>query len=66
MTRYSPSHKKLGCRLYKEAFKQDVTATSRYTEVPERTLRDWVYAARRAATSRKSAATTHPTAQQRL
>ncbi len=65
MTRYAPTHKKLVLRLYKEAFKGDVMATSRYTEVPERTLRDWIYAARRAAASRKPAATAHPTAQRR-
>ena len=56
MTRYSPAHKKL-VLLFKEVFKQDVMATSCYTGIPERTLRDWLYAARRAAASRKSAAT---------
>ena len=65
MTRYSPAHKKLVLRLFKEAFNQDVMATVRYTEVPERTLRDWVYAARRAAASRKSAATALPIVQRR-
>jgi hypothetical protein len=65
MTRYAPSHKKLVLRLFKEVFKQDVTATCRYTEIPERTLRDWVYAARRAAASRKSAATALPIAPRR-
>ena len=57
MTRYSPAHKKLVLRLFKEVLKQDVMATSRYTGIPERTLRDWIYAARRAAPSRKPAAT---------
>ena len=65
MNRYSPAHKKLVLRLFKEVFKQDVMATSRYTNIPERTLRDWLYAARRAAASRKSAAAAHPTAQRR-
>ncbi|MBI1278052.1 MAG: hypothetical protein GC179_07990 [Anaerolineaceae bacterium] len=63
--RYNPSHKKLVLRLYKEAFKGDVVATSRYTEVPERTLRDWIYAAHRAAASRKSAAAAVPIVQRR-
>lgn len=66
MNRYSPAHKKLVLRLFKEVFKQDVTATSRYTGVPERTLRDWLYAERRAAASRKSAATALPIVQRRL
>lgn len=65
MTRYSPAHKKLVLRLFKEVFKQDVTATSRYTGIPQRTLRDWLYAARRAAASRKSAATAVPIVQRR-
>jgi len=64
-TRYSLQHKKLVIRLFKEVFKQDVMATSRYTGIPERTLRDWIYAARRAAASRKSAATTMPIVQRR-
>lgn len=63
--RYNPSHKKLVLRLYKEAFKGDVMATCRYAEVPERTLRDWIYAAHRAAASRKSAATAVPFATRR-
>lgn len=64
-TRYALAHKKLILRLYKEAFKGDVAATARYTGVPERTLRDWLYAARRAAASRKSAATTVEVMQRR-
>jgi hypothetical protein len=64
--RYSPAHKKLILRLFKEIFKQDVMATCRYTGIPERTLRDWVLAARRAAASRKSAATTLPFVQRRI
>jgi hypothetical protein len=63
--RYSLAHKKLVLRLYLEIFKRDVMRTSRYTGIPERTLRDWVYAARRAAASRKSAATTMPIVQRR-
>ncbi len=65
MTRYSPAHKQLVIRLFKEVFKQDVMATCRYTNIPERTLRDWLYAARRAAASRKSAATAVPIATRR-
>ncbi|MBI1279154.1 MAG: hypothetical protein GC179_13595 [Anaerolineaceae bacterium] len=65
MTRYSPAHKKLVLRLFKEVFKQDVVATSRYTGIPERTLRDWVYAARRAAASPKPAAAAVPIVQRR-
>lgn len=57
MKRYTPAHKKLVLRLYHEVFRKNVHATCRYTEVPERTLRDWIYAARRAAATRKPAAT---------
>lgn len=66
MTRYSPQHKKLVLRLFKEAFHQDVMATCRYTGIPERTLRDWVYAARRAAASRKPAATAKRIVERRI
>ena len=65
MNRYSPAHKQLVLRLFKEVFKRDVMATSRYTGIPERTLRDWLYAARRAAASRKPAATAHLITQRR-
>ncbi len=58
--RYSPAHKNLVLRLFKEVFKQDVIATCRYTQIPERTLRDWVRTARRAAASRKAAEPTLP------
>lgn len=64
--RYSPAHKKLVLRLFKEVFKQDIMATVRYTTIPERTLRDWVYAQRRAAASRKSAETTMAKMQRRI
>jgi hypothetical protein len=40
-------------------------ATSNYTGIPERTLRDWVRAARRAAASPNSAATALPFVQRR-
>ena len=60
MTRYSPAHKKLVLRLFKEVFNQDVGATCRYTGIPERTLRDWVYAARRATAPRNAAKSTLP------
>ena len=66
MNRYSPAHKKLVLRLFKEVFKQDVMATCRYTAIPERTLRDWLYAARRAAASRKVAATTKTILERRI
>jgi len=66
MTKYSPAHKKLVLRLFAEVFKADVMATSRYTGVPERTLRDWLYAARRAAASRKTAVTVTPKMQRRI
>jgi len=39
--RYSPDHKLLVLRLY-VAFQGDIAAASRFTHVPERTLRDWV------------------------
>ncbi len=65
MTRYSSAHKQLVLRLFKEVFKRDVMATCRYTGIPERTLRDWLYAARRAAASRKSVATAHLITQRR-
>jgi hypothetical protein len=58
--RYSPAHKELVLRLFKDAFKKDVMETVRYTRVPERTLRDWLYAARRAEASRRAAAAQRP------
>jgi hypothetical protein len=58
--RYTPAHKELVLRLFKDAFNRDVMATVRYTHVPERTLRDWLYAVRRAETSRKSATAQRP------
>jgi transposase-like protein len=42
--RYSPDHKALVLKILK-AYKDDVTAASRYTGVPERTLREWRRAA---------------------
>jgi hypothetical protein len=44
--RYSPEHKLLVLRLL-SAFSGDIVATSRFTGVPERTLRDWYADARR-------------------
>jgi hypothetical protein len=38
--RYSPDHKALVLKILK-AYKDDVVAASRYTGVPERTLREW-------------------------
>ncbi len=65
--RYSPAHKNLILRIFAEVFKGDVAKTARYSNVPERTLRDWIYAARRAAAaSRKSAATATPKMQRRI
>jgi hypothetical protein len=45
--RYSPEHKRLVLRLL-SAFRGDVAMTSRFTGIPERTLRDWYADARRA------------------
>ncbi len=67
MTRYSPAHKNLILRIFADVFKGDVAKTARYAHVPERTLRDWLYAAQRAAAaSRKSAATATPKVQRRI
>jgi hypothetical protein len=44
--RYSPEHKRLVLRLL-SAFSGDVATTSRFTGIPERTLRDWYADARR-------------------
>jgi hypothetical protein len=52
--RYSPDHKALVLKILK-AYKEDVTAASRYTGVPERTLREWRREMRLAA-RRESAA----------
>jgi hypothetical protein len=38
--RYTSDHKLLVLRLL-NAFNDDVTFTSRFTRIPERTLRDW-------------------------
>jgi hypothetical protein len=46
-TRYSPAHKLLVLRLL-SAFSGNVFQTSRFTGVPERTLRDWIISARQA------------------
>jgi hypothetical protein len=67
--RYSIAHKKLVLKLLTHAFKRDVVATARFCNVPERTLRDWIYNAKVtkvAAGSRPSAAATTRLAQRRI
>ena len=66
MTKYTPAHKNLILRIFADVFKGDVAKTARYAHVPERTLRDWLYAARRAAASRKFAAAATPKVQRRI
>ena len=64
MTKYSRTHKNLVLRIYAEIFKGDVAKTARYAQIPQRTLRDWIYAARRsAAVSRTAAKTPFPKVQ---
>ncbi len=55
--RYASDHKALVLKIL-VSFKYDVTATSRYTGIPERTLRDWTREIPLAARSRLVAATT--------
>lgn len=67
--RYTIAHKKLILKLLTHAFKRDVMATARFCEVPERTLRDWIYSAkvtRMAAGSRLSAAAMTRLTQRRI
>ncbi|MBZ0287155.1 MAG: hypothetical protein K8I30_06030 [Anaerolineae bacterium] len=52
--RYSPDHKALVLKILK-AYKDDVLAASRYTGVPERTLREWRREQRAAALRRCAA-----------
>ncbi len=52
--RYSSAHKLLVLRLL-YAFYGDITFTSRFTGIPERTLRDWYADARRAGGLPRSA-----------
>jgi hypothetical protein len=52
--RYAPDHKNLVLKILSN-FKGDVTATSRYTGIPERTLREWHNEQRAAARLRASA-----------
>ena len=52
--RYAPDHKNLVLKILSN-FKGDVVVTSRYTGIPERTLREW-RAEQRAAASRQRAA----------
>jgi hypothetical protein len=53
--RYSPDHKRLVLRLLR-AFSGDVAATSQFTGIPERTLRDWYADAKRAGGLPRTAA----------
>jgi transposase-like protein len=58
--RYSTAHKQLVLKLL-QSFKGDITATSRYTGVPQRTLREWrEHQVRVAAARRQSAGGTPP------
>ena len=52
--RYSPDHKALVMKILK-AYKDDVTAASRYTGIPERTLREWRREQRLAAMRQRAA-----------
>jgi hypothetical protein len=52
--RYAPDHKQLVLKILSN-FKEDVTITSRYTGVPERTVREWRNEQRAAAASRRAA-----------
>ena len=52
--RYSPDHKALVLKILK-AYKDDVLAASRYTGVPERTLREWRREQRLAAMRQRAA-----------
>ena len=54
--RYTPDHKALVLKIL-VSFKYDVTATSRFTGIPERTLRDWTRQIPSAARSRLVSAT---------
>jgi len=42
--RYAPDHKLLVLRIFAAFFEGDIAATSRFTGIPERTIRDWFYA----------------------
>ncbi len=39
--RYCPEYKQLVLRLIKQAFRGSIPEASRFTGVPQRTLRDW-------------------------
>ena len=62
--RYSPDHKLLVLRLF-AAFNGDFAATSRFTGIPERTLRDWVVQARTAEGLPRSAIRFQPATKRR-
>lgn len=67
--RYTIAHKNLVLKLLTHAFKRDVGATARFCEVPERTLRDWIYSAtvtKVAAGLRPSAAAATKLTQRRI
>ena len=61
--RYSPDHKALVLKILK-AYKDDVSAASRYTGVPERTLREWRREQRLAAMRHRAAMTSRKLPQQ--
>jgi hypothetical protein len=42
--RYAADHKNLVLKIFAAVFEGDAAATSRFTGVPERTIRDWFYA----------------------
>ena len=42
--RYSPDHKELVLRVFALVFDCNAAATSKFTGIPERTIRDWYYA----------------------
>ena len=42
--RYSPDHKELVLRVFAILFECNAAATSKFTGIPERTIRDWFYA----------------------
>ena len=52
--RYAPDHKTLVLKLLAN-FKGDIAVTSRYTAVPERTIREWRIAQRMAAMRQRAA-----------
>jgi hypothetical protein len=41
--RYAPDHKQLVLRVFALVFDCNAAATSKFTGIPERTIRDWYY-----------------------